>query len=61
MSGREAQGHPILEDDVVRLSPLTRKYLNVLGRYSFLLPEMPGGLRPLRDPNSADEDEDDES
>ncbi len=55
------QGHPIVEADVIRLSPLTRKHLNVLGRYSFLLPELPGGLRPLRDPNGADEGEDDES
>ncbi|MGH3198043.1 MAG: Tn3 family transposase [Streptosporangiaceae bacterium] len=55
-----AQGHPVLEEDVVRLSPLTRKHLNVLGRYSFVLPELPEGLRPLRDPNNADEDEDDE-
>jgi len=33
-----------------------------MGRYSFLLPELPGGLRPLRDPNSVDdEDEQDEA
>jgi hypothetical protein len=30
-----------------------RHHVNVLGRYSFALPEMPGGLRPLRDPDDA--------
>ena len=50
-----AQGHPVLDDDIARLSPLTRKHLNVLGRYGFLLPELPDGLRPLRDPNSIDD------
>jgi hypothetical protein len=28
--------------------------VNTLGRYSFLLPEMPGGLRPLRDPHHSE-------
>jgi len=45
-----AQGHPVLDADVARLSPLIRKHLNVHGRYSFLLPELPGDLRSLRDP-----------
>jgi hypothetical protein len=26
------------------------------GRYSFSLPDLPGGLRPLRDPDAVDED-----
>ncbi|MGI5488816.1 hypothetical protein [Microtetraspora malaysiensis] len=26
------------------------------GRYSFQLPDPPGGLRPLRDPHAADEE-----
>lgn len=29
----------------------------LLGRYSFLTPELAGGLRPLRDPSEPDEDE----
>jgi hypothetical protein len=28
---------------------------NSLGRYSFRLPDLPGGMRPLRDPDAADE------
>jgi hypothetical protein len=43
--------------DVARLSPLARRHLNVHGRYSFTLPELPGGLRPLRDPDQPDEGE----
>jgi hypothetical protein len=27
-----------------------RHHINMLGRYSFQLPDLPGGLRPLRDP-----------
>jgi hypothetical protein len=29
----------------------------MLGRYSFQLPDLPGGLRPLRDKNAAADDE----
>jgi hypothetical protein len=29
----------------------------MLGRYSFLPPELAGGLRPMRDPAAPDEDE----
>ncbi|QEV03631.1 hypothetical protein CP971_34480 [Streptomyces viridifaciens] len=32
--------------DVARPSPFVRHHVDMLGRYSFLLPEMPGGLRP---------------
>jgi len=52
-----AQGYPVLAEDVARLSPFLRQHVNVHGKYSFLLPELPGGLRELRDP---DVDEDDE-
>ncbi len=45
-----AEGFDVREEDVARLSPFVRHHVNMLGRYSFLLPEMPGGLRPLRDP-----------
>lgn len=30
----------------------------MLGRYSFLTPELADGLRPLRDPATPDEDDD---
>ncbi|MFC9282221.1 hypothetical protein [Streptomyces collinus] len=36
----------------------TRGHINMLGRYSFQLPELPelpGGMRPLRDPDAAED------
>lgn len=42
--------------DVARLSPFVRHHINVLGRYSFQLPDLPGGLRPLRDKRAADDE-----
>jgi hypothetical protein len=53
-----ARGERVDDADVARLSPLARRHLNVHGRYSFTLPELPGGLRPLRDPDQPDDDED---
>jgi Tn3 transposase DDE domain len=53
-----ARGDQVDDADVARLSPLGRRHLNVHGRYSFALPELPGGLRPLRDPDQPDDDED---
>jgi len=43
----------VRDEDVVRLSPLTHEHINVLGRYSFNVPEevQRGELRQLRDPN----------
>ncbi|WSM52002.1 transposase (plasmid) [Streptomyces sp. NBC_01708] len=49
-------GFDVRDEDVARLSPFVRQHLNMLGRYSFQLPELPGGLRPLRDPDAADEE-----
>jgi TnpA family transposase len=49
-----AEGFDVREQDIARLSPFVRHHVNMLGRYSFLLPEMPGGLRPLRDPYRAE-------
>ncbi len=40
-----AQGYPVFEDDVVRLSPLMRKHINVHGHYYFRLPDLRGGHR----------------
>ncbi|WSE01086.1 transposase [Streptomyces sp. NBC_01474] len=45
----------VREADVARLSPFVRHNINMLGRYSFQLPELPGGLRPLRDPGADDD------
>ncbi|GAA4881913.1 hypothetical protein GCM10023222_44650 [Saccharopolyspora cebuensis] len=47
------------DEDAARLSPFVRHHINMLGRYSFLTPELAGGLRPLRDPATPDEDEND--
>ena len=55
-----AQGYPVADDDVARLSPFVRRHLNVHGRYSFQLPELPGGRRPLRDPDRPDDEDLDE-
>ncbi|WP_405393899.1 Tn3 family transposase [Streptomyces gougerotii] len=57
----KAEGHEIRDEDIARLSPLKHKNLNVLGRYSFTASTPAGGdLRPLRDPDAAGLDEDDE-
>ncbi|MFE1029715.1 Tn3 family transposase [Streptomyces sp. NPDC058818] len=49
-------GFDVRDEDVARLSPFVHHHINMLGRYSFQLPELPGGLRPLRDPDAADEE-----
>ncbi|WP_326969038.1 Tn3 family transposase [Arthrobacter sp. CG_A4] len=53
-----ATGYPVLDADVARLSPYMRKHINVHGHYSFLLPELLDGRRPLRDPDAATAEED---
>lgn len=53
-----AQGRPVADEDVVRLSPFVRHHLNAHGKYSFLLPELLGGLRALRDPDAPGPEED---
>ncbi len=45
------------DEDVARLSPFVRHHLNVHGMYSFLLLELPGGLRALRKPDVGHDDE----
>lgn len=50
-----ADGFDAREKDVARLSPFVRHHVNMLGRYSFRLPELPGGLLPLRDLSAADD------
>lgn len=51
-----AAGFDVRDEDMARLSPFVRHHVNMLGRYSFQLPELLGGLRPLRDPDSAEEE-----
>jgi hypothetical protein len=51
-----ADGFDVRDEDVARLSPFVRHHINMLGRYSFQLPELPGGLRPLRDKDATDDE-----
>ena len=54
----KAQGYPVLEEDMARLSPFVSRHLGVHGTYSFVLPDLaPGAIRELRDPDAADEDD----
>jgi Tn3 transposase DDE domain len=50
-------GREVLPEDLARLSPLGFRHINFLGRYAFALPAEPGELRPLRDPDAAEDDE----
>lgn len=44
------EGYPVHDEDVAHLSPLIYKHINMLGRYSFAVPEAVarGEMRPLR-------------
>ncbi|MFD8916088.1 Tn3 family transposase [Streptomyces sp. NPDC059575] len=55
-----AEGHDIKDEDVARLSPLKDRHINFLGRYLFNIKASgPGqGLRPFRDPEAVEDDED---
>nr|WP_309505179.1 Tn3 family transposase [Streptomyces sp. KM273126] len=48
-------GFDVRDEDVARLFPFVRHHINMLGQYSFQLPDLPGAMRPLRD-KSAPED-----
>jgi len=50
-----ADGCPVKDEDACRLSPLQHENINMLGRYSFLMPDAvaKGELRPLRNPEDA--------
>ena len=53
------EGAKVRDEDLARVSPLSRAHVNVLGRYSFDLDESlaGGGMRPLRNPSEIEEDE----
>jgi TnpA family transposase len=55
-----AEGYPVREEDVAHLSAFARSHINVHGHYSFLLPDMPGGRRELRDPDEPLENDEEE-
>jgi TnpA family transposase len=50
------EGYPVKEEDARRLSPLLYEHINMLGRYSFSMPEAvaKGELRPFRNPEDPD-------
>jgi Tn3 transposase DDE domain len=52
LSQLRAEGYSERDEDVVRLSPLIHEHINMLGRYSFVVPQsvVRGELRPLRTP-----------
>lgn len=56
VSQLRADGFDVRDEGVARLPPFVRHHVNMLGRYSFQLPDLPGGLRPLRDPDATDEE-----
>jgi TnpA family transposase len=57
----KAERHELREEDVARLSPLEHRNLNLLGRYSFTASTpAAGGLRPLRDPDAPELDEEED-
>ncbi|KAK1177905.1 Tn3 family transposase [Streptomyces sp. NBS 14/10] len=61
VSQLQAEGHEIRDEDIARLSPLKHRNLNLLGRYSFTASTpAAGALRPLRDPEAQELDEDDD-
>jgi len=42
----KAQGYPVREEDMARLSPFVNTHLGVHGTYSFVLPDLgPGAIR----------------
>ena len=54
-----AEGFDVRDDDVARLSPLAHQHINMLGRYTFTLPDpvARGELRPLRTGAALSDDE----
>jgi len=51
-----AEGVPVVAEDIPRLNPHVHDHINMLGRYSFSIPESVsrGELRPLRNPADGD-------
>lgn len=57
-----AEGHDIKDEDVARVSPLKNAHINFLGRHLFSIASFnpAQGLRPLRDPDQVDPDDEDQ-
>ena len=47
-------GFDVREADITRLSPFVRHHVNMLGWSCFHLPDLPRGLRPLREPGAGE-------
>ncbi|WP_231957044.1 MULTISPECIES: transposase [unclassified Actinoplanes] len=57
LAGLRAQGYPVLDADVGRLSPFVRHHIRVHGHYTFTLPDLGGRTyRRLRDPDAGDDE-----
>ncbi|MEG8184602.1 transposase [Nocardia terpenica] len=52
-----AQNYPVRDEDAARLSAFLRKHIRLDGHYSFALPDLGGGHRPLREPDAPNEDD----
>ncbi|MFI6729853.1 hypothetical protein [Streptomyces atratus] len=52
--------HEIRDEDVVRLSPLEQRNVNVLSRHTVIGSIPHEGLRPLRNPDASGLDDDDD-
>ncbi len=52
-------GQVVNDNDIARLSAYIRKHVNVHGTYSFARPADPNQPRPLRDPTTPDDEDDD--
>jgi hypothetical protein len=59
VGGLRGSGQPVRDEDAVRLSPLGHAHVNCPGRYAFTT-QPPAELRPLRDPNARDGEDDGE-
>ncbi|MDX3226004.1 Tn3 family transposase [Streptomyces sp. ME19-01-6] len=56
-----AEEHEVRDEDIARHSPLKHKNLNLLGHYSFTASTpAAGALRPLRDPDAPELDDDED-
>jgi hypothetical protein len=55
LSQLRREGYLVRDEDAARLSPLVHDHINVLGRYSFAVPDAVtrGELRRLRDPTDS--------
>nr|WSZ95889.1 Tn3 family transposase [Streptomyces sp. NBC_00857] len=47
---RRADGFDVRDEDIARLSPFVRQHINMLGRYSFQLPDLPRPWGPAGQP-----------